>query len=116
MTEDQKQVTSVVAGETEICAPPSESCDLSGDYLNLKDFEFSDFSASELANRYGKIVQLAGNLLEADSRPLTPARSAQAPAGLCATSRIHSTPFFSMRSSRPGHRVCRIPSAIPARH
>jgi hypothetical protein len=55
-------------------------------------------------------------------RPLTPrhpellqaARSAQAPAGLCATSRIHSTPSLSMRSSRPGQRVLRMPSAMAA--
>jgi len=66
MTEDQRRVTGEVVGETEICAPPSESCALSGDYLNLKGIEFCDFSASELANRYGKIVQLAGNLLEAE--------------------------------------------------
>ena len=38
----------------------------SSDYLNLRDVGFADLSGCELHNKYGKIVQLTGNLLEAE--------------------------------------------------
>ncbi len=37
-----------------------------GDYLNLETAGFSDIDRRGLCNRYGKIVQLTGNLLEAE--------------------------------------------------
>ncbi len=36
------------------------------DYLNLRDAGFADFDGRELYKKYGKIVQLTGNLLEAE--------------------------------------------------
>jgi flagellum-specific ATP synthase len=38
----------------------------SSDYLNLRDVGFADLSGCELHKKYGKIVQLTGNLLEAE--------------------------------------------------
>ena len=38
----------------------------SSDYLNLMDAGFADLSGCELHKKYGKIVQLVGNLLEAE--------------------------------------------------
>ena len=38
----------------------------SGDYLNLNNISLAGINVSELCNRYGKIVQLAGNILEAE--------------------------------------------------
>ena len=37
-----------------------------GDYLNLGDAGFADLNTCKLCEKYGKIIQLTGNLLEAE--------------------------------------------------
>lgn len=86
------------------------------DYLGLKDVEFGGLSSYDLCNKYGKIVQLTGNLLEAEgieaaTGDICTIVHSESPDPVLAevigfeTSRIKLSPLTQLNGVRPGSLV-----------
>ena len=84
-----------------------------GDYLNLGDAGFADLNTCKLCEKYGKIVQLTGNLLEAEgisaaAGDICRIVHSESPHPILAevigfeTSRIKLSPLTHLSGVRPG--------------
>jgi len=62
---DGKREQEDVNPDNALCSSSSALCPPS-DYLNLRSVEFAGINRHDLSSKYGKIVQLTGNLLEAE--------------------------------------------------
>ncbi len=87
-----------------------------GDYLNLGDAGFADLNTCDLREKYGKIVQLTGNLLEAEginaaTGDICSIFHSESPHPILAevigfeTSRIKLCPLTHLNGVRPGSLV-----------
>jgi flagellum-specific ATP synthase len=87
-----------------------------GDYLNLGDAGFADLNTCKLCEKYGKIVQLTGNLLEAEgisaaAGDICRIVHSESPHPILAevigfeTSRIKLSPLTHLSGVRPGSLV-----------
>jgi flagellum-specific ATP synthase len=118
--EDEERKTEITSQSSPLCAPLSvlsgtrdSECRPPSDYLNLTGVGFDGINRRDLSNKYGKIVQLTGNLLEAEGidaatgdicrivHPDSPHPILAEVVGF-ETSRIKLSPLTHLNGVRPG--------------